>query len=130
MLHKPPGKPPKLNRICALPGRAERVIEHRPRAISHAPPDRVRTCGPEAFGDQSGVRRIDEIGRSVGNCPIEVENDRGTVNGRPPNSVRLGCQRDTPAAIPFKGGRTEDLRPNRAAFWLIHVRFAHSDYKG
>jgi len=84
MLHKPPGELRKLRRIRTLPGRAERVIEHRLGAISHAPPDRVRTRRPEAFGDQSGIRRVDEIGRSIGNRPIEVENDCGTVNGLPP----------------------------------------------
>ena len=106
MLHKPLGKPPKLSRICALPGRAERVIEHCPGAISHAPPDHVRTCGPEAFGDQSGVRRVDEIGRGIGNCPIKVENDRGTVNGRPPilSALATSATRQQPfpsqAAVP------------------------------
>ncbi len=84
MLHKPLGEPHKSRRICALPGRAQRMIEHRPGAISHAPPNRVGARGPEAFGDQRGVCRVDEIGRSIGNRPIKVENDCGTVNDLPP----------------------------------------------
>jgi len=73
-----------LRRVCVLPGRSERLIEHCLGAISHAPPDRVRTRGPETFGDQSSVRRVDKIGRRIGNRPIEVENDCSTVNGLPP----------------------------------------------
>ena len=57
------------------------MVEHRFRSITYAAPNRVRTRGPEAFRNQGGVRRIDEVGRSIGYRPIQVENDRGTVNG-------------------------------------------------
>ncbi len=70
------------------------MSQHRFRPVSNAQPDRLRRCGPEAFGDERGVRRVDEIGRSVGDRPIEVENDRGTVNGFPPF-----CPIRTPALI-------------------------------
>ncbi|MGA9267818.1 MAG: hypothetical protein WCC41_17430 [Rhodomicrobium sp.] len=57
------------------------MVEHRFRSISYAAPNRVRARGPEAFRNQGGVRRVDEIGRSIGYRPIQVENDCGTVNG-------------------------------------------------
>ena len=93
MLHKPLGEPLHLRRVGTLSGRGERLFEHHLRSIADAPPDRLPPRGPEAFSDQGCVRRVDEIGRSVGNRPIQVENDRGTMNGLPPNSVRLGRQR-------------------------------------
>ena len=100
MLNKALGEPLRLRRIGTFSGRAKRMVQHRFRPISHALADRLRACGPEAFGDQGGVRRIDEIGRSVGDRPIEVENNRGTVNGRPPSSVRLGVSAAPGRCVP------------------------------
>ena len=109
MLHKPLREPLHLRRVGSLSGRGERLFEHHLRSIPDAPPDRLPTRGPEAFSDQGGVRRVDEIGRSVGNRPIQVENDRGTMNGLPPNSVRLGRQRRAPTTHPVAGGPTRSF---------------------
>jgi len=81
MLHEPLGEPAHLHRVGIFPGRAERVVEHRFRSIPYAAPNRLGARGPEAFRNQGGVRRVDEVGRSIGYRPIQVENDRGTVNG-------------------------------------------------
>ena len=126
MLHKPVGEPLHLRPVGNLSGRVKRVIEHRARSISYAPPDRVCRRRQEAFSDEGGIRRVDEVGGRIGNRPIEVENDRGTVDGLPPSILSALAADVIASSVPLAGGRTQALRPNRAAFWPIHVRFARA----
>jgi hypothetical protein len=98
------------------------MVEHRFRSITYAAPNRVRTRRPEAFRNQGGVRRVDEVGRSIGYRPIQVENDRGTVNGLLPRILSALAPTLGADKLSRRKGTIQALRRNRAMFWLIHAR--------